>query len=102
MKLVVLIRTFVTYQIHIRRSEHALVEHGHDAGGDDVSGAADEAREDVERVELGRKVMLPCRVTLRHCGKLKRALALVKFSGLGSISPTFYAQLLRSQIPKAQ
>jgi len=64
-------KTSVSYQIHIRRSEHALVEHGNDAGGDDISGTADEPGEDVERVELGRKVMLPGRVTLRHCSKLK-------------------------------
>ncbi len=61
----------MTYQIHIRRSEHTLVEHRHNAGGDNVSGSADEPREDVERVELGRKVMLPGRITLRHSGKLK-------------------------------
>jgi hypothetical protein len=35
-------------QVHVGCSEHACVEHGHDAGRDDVAWAADELGEDVE------------------------------------------------------
>ena len=39
------------YQIHVWSSEHALVQHWDDAGGDDVTRSTDVTWEDVERVK---------------------------------------------------
>ncbi len=61
----------MTYQVHVRSPQHAVVQHWDDAGRDNISRPTDIPRKDVERVKLGGKVELLTRVSLRHCGKLK-------------------------------